>query len=129
MAIAKWWKVDFHTHTPASNCFKDKSVKPEEWIKAALDKELDAVVVTDHNSAEWIERLQGVKQKDKKLVIFPGIELCVGTNFIHILIIFDPTTKQEEIRKFLIKGGITDYANTHKPDRFSDTLKNNIIWV
>lgn len=114
MAIAKWWKVDFHTHTPASNCFKDKSVKPEEWIKAALDKELDAVVVTDHNSAEWIERLQGVKQKDKKLVIFPGIELCVGTNFIHILIIFDPTTKQEEIRKFLIKGCITDYANTDK---------------
>lgn len=28
MALAKWYKIDFHTHTPASNCFGDKSVTP-----------------------------------------------------------------------------------------------------
>lgn len=50
MALAKWYKIDFHTHTPESNCFPDKSVAPEKWLKAAKDSGLNAVVVSDHNS-------------------------------------------------------------------------------
>ena len=37
MALAKWYKIDFHTHTPESRCFPDKKVTPKEWLKAAKD--------------------------------------------------------------------------------------------
>ncbi len=32
MALAKWYKIDFHTHTPESRCFRDKSITAEKWI-------------------------------------------------------------------------------------------------
>ena len=37
MALAKWYKIDFHTHTPESTCFQDKSVTPEQWLRAAME--------------------------------------------------------------------------------------------
>lgn len=56
MALAKWYKIDFHTHTPESKCFPDKKVTPKEWLKAAKDSGLNAVVVSDHNSVGWIRK-------------------------------------------------------------------------
>lgn len=120
MGIAKWWKIDFHTHTPASKCFKDKLVTEEEWINSAINSRLDGVVVTDHNSVEWIKRLREanlkINKKDGKrgLIIFPGVELCVGTSFIHVLIVFNPVLSNEKIQEFLTRTGITSeyYADT-----------------
>jgi predicted metal-dependent phosphoesterase TrpH len=40
-------QVDFHTHTVES---KDSLTSPERFIAAARRKELDRVVITDHNS-------------------------------------------------------------------------------
>ena len=51
---ARWWKFDFHTHTPKSMDFKDKDMSPESWLKAFMKKEIDCVAITDHNSGEWI---------------------------------------------------------------------------
>lgn len=62
MALAKWYKIDFHTHTPESNCFPDKSVTPEKWLKAAKDSGLNAVVVSDHNSVGWINKMMWVSK-------------------------------------------------------------------
>ena len=50
MALAKWYKIDFHTHTPESKCFPDKKVTPKEWLKSAKESGINAVVVSDHNS-------------------------------------------------------------------------------
>jgi predicted ATPase len=116
MAIAKWRNIDFHTHTPASNDFKGRdTVTPEEWIKAASDSGLDAVVITDHNSVDWIHKLRAVKQKE--LFIFPGIEICYGDAFAHILIIFDPALRTNEIQDMTIEMGLSR-------DVWGDTEKN-----
>lgn len=125
MAIAKWWKIDFHTHTPASQCFLNKTVSPEDWVKGATNAGLDAVVITDHNSAEWIEKIRDaarlIKEKEgKDLVIYPGIELCCGLDYTHILIIFDPTEEIRTIKNFLTECGIQD-------EYLSDTTKNASI--
>ena len=41
---ARWWKFDFHTHTPASDDFaKKEDFEPEDWLKAFMDKEIDCV--------------------------------------------------------------------------------------
>ena len=91
MALAKWYKIDFHTHTPESICFQDKSVTPEQWVKAAKDSGLNAVVVSDHNSVGWINKIEEVKAnfEDNNFKVFYGIELCVSADFAHFLIIFD----------------------------------------
>jgi len=107
MAIAKWIKIDFHTHTPASRCFKNRStVTPEQWLEAVKNSGLDAVVVTDHNSVEWISKLRNAIGERKDIFIYPGVELCVGTSYIHILVIFDPKMKTEDIEDFVVQCGI-----------------------
>lgn len=115
MGIAKWRKIDFHTHTPESRCFKNReNVTPEEWIVAVKNSGLDAVVVTDHNSVGWIDKLRKTLKDDDNLFLFPGVELCVGTSFTHILIIFDPKMKTEDIEGFMVQCGIlkSDWGDT-----------------
>lgn len=51
---SRWWKIDFHVHTPISTDFADKkpeekNISPEDYIKAVVNAQLDAVVLTDHN--------------------------------------------------------------------------------
>ena len=60
---ARWWKFDFHTHTPASVDFSDRELEPEDWLKAFMEKEIDCVAITDHNSGEWIDRLTHTLKK------------------------------------------------------------------
>ncbi len=109
MAIAKWYKIDFHTHTPESHCFPDKNVTPKEWLQAAKDSGINAVVVSDHNSVGWIGKIDQEKSafEDKNFKVFYGIELCVSSNFTHFLIIFDDkmtvTVKSKFVCKFIFQ--------------------------
>lgn len=115
MAIAQWKKIDFHTHTPASNDFKNRDqVTPEQWIEAASSAGLDAVVVTDHNSVEWVSKLREVVQED--LFIYPGIEICYGDAFIHLILIIDPELEEEAIKDMIVELGLpkSDWGNTEK---------------
>ena len=92
---AKWWKFDFHTHTPKSMDFNDKTMTPELWLKAFMEKEIDCVAITDHNSGDWIDILQQELKKieDRKpdwyhpLYLFPGVEISANGN-VHVLAIF-----------------------------------------
>jgi predicted metal-dependent phosphoesterase TrpH len=54
MPGSELYRCDFHIHTPTSLCYKDKTATPEAIVKAALDKGLDAVAITDHNSHDGI---------------------------------------------------------------------------
>lgn len=105
MAIAKWYKFDFHTHSPASNCFRDKSVDANQWIEAAKNAGLNGVVLTDHNSVDFIRKIEEKKaeyEKDGTFKIFYGIELCVSADLTHMLIIFDDTMSVTEIEDAVI---------------------------
>lgn len=117
MAIAKWKKIDFHTHTPASRCFKNRdSVSPRQWINAAKKSGLDAVVITDHNSVGWIGKLRGELKEEDELFLYPGVELCVGRSFTHIIVIFNPDMSTEEIEEFMVQCGLSKnhWGDTNK---------------
>ena len=88
MALAKWYKIDFHTHTPESKCFPVKKVTPNEWLKSAKESGINAVVVSDHNSVGWISKIEEVKSEfeDENFKVFYGIELCVSSDFTHLKI-------------------------------------------
>ena len=123
-AGARWWKVDFHTHTPASldtRPWQDAmgtsdEVTPEKWLRKYMEAGIDAVAVTDHNSGAWIDELKGVYLRleaerppyFRELVLFPGVEFSV-TGGIHLLALFDPSATTSDIDSLL---GQVEYDGT-----------------
>ena len=118
---AKWWRFDFHTHTRASADFMkgcDEKIKtevtPEFWLRKFIDKGIDCLAVTDHNSGAWVGELQDALKKleyqaGKKLLwLFPGVEISVNGG-IHILAIFDTDKTTAHIDSLL---GAVDYGGT-----------------
>ncbi|NPV75170.1 MAG: PHP domain-containing protein, partial [Anaerolineae bacterium] len=94
----QFYKLDLHTHTPASKCYLDKTHTPEQIVKAALDQGLAAIAITDHNTAEWIDRMKAAA-KDSGLVIFPGVEISMEQ--YHVVALFDPSVSQKDAENFL----------------------------
>ena len=105
---ARWWKFDFHTHTPKSMDFNDKTMTPEDWLKAFMEKEIDCVAITDHNSGEWVDRLnQTLKELQENkpqwfrpIYLFPGVEISANGN-VHILAIFGCNRNKSDIDNLL----------------------------
>lgn len=122
---SKWWKFDFHTHTPKSGDYgrgdeSFKSILLEEWLQKAMESGLDCVVITDHNSGGWIDvlkaknkELQDLEAKPdwfRELTIFPGVEITVAdsNNRVHLLAVFDPSCDSQKVTGVLGACGITD---------------------
>lgn len=119
---AKWWKFDFHNHTPASIDFGKgdhvhKVITPENWLLMYMKAGIDCVAITDHNSGDWVDKLKvALKILDttqpagyKKLFLFPGVEITASGN-IHILALFDPTASTREIHALL---GAINFPSEH----------------
>ena len=105
---ARWWKFDFHTHTPASVDFNNKKLSPEDWLRAFMEKEIDCVAITDHNSGGWINILQEELKKlqanqphwYRRLHLFPGVEISANGG-VHILAIFGCNKNKSDIDNLL----------------------------
>jgi predicted metal-dependent phosphoesterase TrpH len=50
--------IDLHVHTPASGCFLEKSINPEQIVQQAIDVNLTAIAITDHNTASWVDKVK-----------------------------------------------------------------------
>ncbi|MYH81283.1 ABC transporter [Candidatus Poribacteria bacterium] len=128
-AGAKWWKFDFHTHTPASDDFGDKNMTHESWLRAFMDAGIYCVAITDHNSGGWIDdlkkALKDIKSKNpdwyKPLYLFPGVEISADGN-VHILAIFGCDKDKSHIDELI---GAIDYQGT-KGDTNGVTRKSII---
>ena len=117
---ARWWKFDFHTHTPASKdtywVEKNDPISPETWLLKYMAAEIDCVAITDHNSGEWVNLLKtayAAMQANppdgfRELFLFPGVEISVNGGF-HLLAIFDGSATTSDIDTLL---GKVDYSGT-----------------
>lgn len=111
---AKWWKFDFHTHTPASADFAGKQRTPKYWLREFMERDIDCVAITDHNNGAWIDRLKqtlGELNHEKwyrPMYLFPGVEISASGG-VHILAIFDPSKTTSDIDSLL---GAVDYKGT-----------------
>lgn len=101
----RWYKCDFHLHTPASLCFKDKSVTPAQFIDKVVEQELDCIAITDHNAVTWIDCIREEGNK-RGIIVFPGVEITCSDSKIHILVIFDRQATVVEIEDFMRDAGI-----------------------
>ena len=124
---AKWWKFDFHAHTPASADFKGSAVTCEDWLRVYMERGIHCVAVTDHNCGEWIDKLKRTLVKLERedpewyrpLCLFPGVEISANGG-VHILAILDPSKKTADIDSLL--GAVEYRGNKGKSD--SETEKS-----
>jgi hypothetical protein len=108
---ARWWKFDFHTHTPASDDYgkgpdqtAHKARTQKEWLLDYMRAGIDCVAITDHNTGAWIDRLKGAladlaiekPEGFRELCLFPGMEISVHGG-IHVLAIFDSSKTTSDI--------------------------------
>ena len=105
-AGAGWLKADLHVHTPASRDVADKwkGVSAETVVGFALEKGLDMIAVTDHNTAEFCDSMAKASA-GTKLTVFPGIEISTAQG--HVLAIFDVGTPGKKLEDLLIGLGFT----------------------
>jgi predicted ATPase len=120
---SRWWKFDFHTHTPTSTdtpwhrfIGQPEALTPEQWLLKYMAAEIDCVAVTDHNSGGWIdvlkatysEMLESQPQGFRELHLFPGVEISVSGG-IHLLAIFDTSATTSTIDSIL---AVVGYSGT-----------------
>ena len=110
-AGARWWRLDLHTHTPASHDYgkgerreRHREISPRDWLLDYMRAEVDCVAVTDHNTGGWIADLQAAyrglegerSESFRPLVIFPGAEVTVHGGY-HLLAILDRDKGRDDV--------------------------------
>jgi energy-coupling factor transporter ATP-binding protein EcfA2 len=105
---SRWWKFDFHAHTPASDDYGKgpdqaalKSSTPKKWLLDYMRAGIDCVAIADHNTGAWIDELKSALAEMEReqpkgyrpVHLFPGVEISVNGG-VHILAILgrDKTT-------------------------------------
>lgn len=76
-------RIDLHLHSTAS----DGTLSPTELVYAALDKGLEVIALTDHDTTEGVGEAIGAAH-GTSLEVIPGVEISTdvpGTNELHIL--------------------------------------------
>jgi predicted metal-dependent phosphoesterase TrpH len=77
-------RYDFHSHTH----FSDGVLSPELLVRRAIERDLDLLAISDHDSVSGIEKaLAAIQSHESKLRLVPSIEISAQTDFgeIHIV--------------------------------------------
>lgn len=84
---AKFYKVDFHFHTPASGKdYKDGAASYDQIAERLRQERYDGVFVTDHNAWEGVNQLdEACKRAGGTTKVFAGAELTLTTEAICLL--------------------------------------------
>lgn len=119
----RWYKCDFHLHTMASRCYKNKEADTiNDWIKEVKNKGLNCIAVTDHNDYRKIDEIKKLGEENN-IVVFPGVELSCDSSKIHILVLFDTYCDGNRVQEFLnrlkiFKENLGDSGYTAEGDIF-----------
>ncbi len=135
---SRWWRFDFHAHTPASECYGKgpnqealKKRTPRQWLLDYMNAGIDCVAVTDHNTGEWVDKLKAELTKLEKeqpegfrpIYIFPGMEISVCDG-IHVLAILDPSRNTSDLDAL---RGAVEYKGI--PGQCSEVTNKSIFQV
>lgn len=69
----KEYRVDLHLHTCLSPC-GSLEMSPQRIVETALERGLDAIAVTDHNSTLQCPEIQALGE-ERGLMVFAGAEV------------------------------------------------------
>ncbi len=126
-----WARADLHIHSPASADYLDKTATFMDLLRAAEERELDVIAITDHNSVAGIaafrrrlETLQFLQDQGRlspeeaeefdeyhriltRILVLPGFELTATLGF-HILAIFPPQTSIRKLEHILLELNVPE---------------------
>ncbi|MGR5296924.1 anti-phage protein Ppl [Vibrio mediterranei] len=109
---SRWYRFDFHNHSPGSDDYNQPDLTDREWLLSYMRKSVDAVVLTDHNTAKRVDQLQAELERMsieaatnelaeyRPLTLFPGVELTATGN-VHVIALFDEETGAAEIEQLI----------------------------
>lgn len=136
---ARWWKFDFHTHTPSSSDYgkgpdqtAQRQTSPEDWLLAFMRAEVDCVAITDHNSGDWIDRLFATlaklpadnRREFRPLHLFPGVEITANGG-VHVLAILDPSKTGADVNQLL--GAVRFRGTRGASDAAADASPKEVV--
>jgi PHP family Zn ribbon phosphoesterase len=84
--MLKRFRADLHIHTCLSPC-ADLEMSPAAIVRTAIEKAIDIIAITDHNSAENIVSAQKVAEH-KNVAVLAGMEIT-SSEEAHILALLD----------------------------------------
>ncbi len=90
----KWHLVDLHVHTALSPC-AGADMDPHGVVTAALEVGLDAIAITDHNSALNCEAVM-CQAEPFDLIVWPGLEVETSEE-VHVLCIFSSLEQAKDM--------------------------------
>jgi len=118
---SRWWKFDFHAHTPASDDYgkgtdqtTQKQCTPREWLLGYMRAGIDCVAITDHNTGAWIDPVKAAlselesEQPEgiRPIYVFPGVEISINGG-VHLLAILGLDKTTSDIDSLLGAAGFS----------------------
>jgi len=129
---SRWWKCDFHAHTPASVDYGKgsdqvalKQRTPKEWLLDYMQADIDCIAITDHNSGAWVDDVKTAlselesetPENYRPIHVFPGVEISVNGG-VHLLAVLGCEKTTSDIDSLLGAAGFSGTKGS------SDTVTN-----
>jgi len=99
--MLKRFTADLHIHTCLSPC-AELEMTPSAVIRTALEKCIDIIAITDHNSAENVIAARKVAE-DTHITVLAGMEIT-SSEEAHILALFDDNEGIRELQDIVYKN-------------------------
>jgi 3',5'-nucleoside bisphosphate phosphatase len=94
----RWYKADLHIHTVLSPC-GGLDMSPVNIVKQAVEKKLDIIAITDHNSTKHCRSAQQIAGK-YGITVIAGAELNTKEE-IHCLAFFETIDKADRFQQYI----------------------------
>lgn len=125
---AVWRKCDFHIHSKHSQ-ESQACLSIEDIFKAALDKEIEMIAISDHSNFDGLDEIwevydkeveiENVKYKYSDFVeFFPAVELkaSLGKNGVHFIAMFPKYINGNKATKAFLKENFLAKINYSQAD-------------
>jgi PHP family Zn ribbon phosphoesterase len=110
----KQFRADLHVHTVLSPCAEVEMIPPL-IVQKALEKSIDLIAITDHNSSANVGAVQKAAQ-GTGLTVLPGMEVQ-SREEVHLLTLFETLEELEAWQKE-VDASLPDLLN--EPDFFGE---------
>lgn len=115
-------RIDLHSH---SNC-SDGLLSPPELVARAVEKEVDVLALTDHDSIDGIALAQAaIEENNLPLYLVPGVEISCTWDAIEVHVVgLDVDTGNAELHALLARQ---EQARTERGLELGHRLEKNKI--
>lgn len=110
----KQFRADLHVHTVLSPCAEVEMIPPL-IVQKALEKNIDLIAITDHNTSANVGAVQKAAQ-GTSLTVLPGMEVQ-SREEVHLLTLFETLDALEAWQKE-VDASLPDLLN--EPDFFGE---------